>query len=634
MPKLLNRIGLARICCVAWLSVTAQAAEVRLSGVDGAAAENIRNTVDLIRVEDESLPRWQLDWLRRTAPDQVAEALKPFGYYQPSVNIEVVSSETPPVYQIDIDPGEPVRVRDLRLTAPADVSKQTPFAEWLENWPLAVDAILDQRAYAEAKAALERAAEAHGYFRFQWTQQRILISEDRLHADIELAFNAGQQAVFGELTLQRDDFAPRVMQRFIEIHAGDAYSQDLIDQLREDLSASGYYRNVSVREIIHRDRSPPVVDLATELELRPPNTYSATLGFGTDTGPRIQLGWQRHYLSSRGDSLDVGFGAQQANTEFVLRADYRLPRGNDAGEFWFADVTGLREEEDFRFIQTGLDEEVFPALNGSQRQTQWNVGLLNQRNRNSAWPLQERWFVSYVFDRFDALDRDQLDPEQQALLNNNPQLVDSLETEQSVVAVGASWDLRHIIGSGFGIEGTRAQLRLAGATSGFASDVSFAQVYLGVRHSQIFGERHKILLRGEIGYTAVETNDFTVSLDDRSLDLSITRLPERYRFKAGGDRSVRGYGFENLGNNRIGSNHLVTLSAEYEYRLSTDWSVAAFYDAGNAFNRFSNLKLVRGVGLGVRWYTALGPVRLDFAQALNEPGEGLRLHLTIGSPLL
>ena len=97
---------------------------------------------------------------------------------------------------------------------------------------------------------------------------------------------------------------------------------------------------------------------------------------------------------------------------------------------------------------------------------------------------------------------------------------------------------------------------------------------------------------------------------------------------------MRGYGFEQLSNNDVGSNNIITASAETEYRVLKSWSVAAFADIGNAFNDWQDPDLKRGVGVGIRWYSIIGEVRVDFAQALDFDGRPWRLHVTIGTPLL
>jgi translocation and assembly module TamA len=172
------------------------------------------------------------------------------------------------------------------------------------------------------------------------------------------------------------------------------------------------------------------------------------------------------------------------------------------------------------------------------------------------------------------------------------------------------------------------------ADEAWGSNREFIQAYLSSSWQRQFGERWKLLLRGEVGYTDADYREVEVELDDQLLQLSVTELPNLYRFKAGGSRSVRGYDFESLSNNNIGSNNIVTASAELEYLVRPRWSVAAFFDAGNAFNDWDDFELRKGAGVGVRWYSIAGAIRLDVAQGLDLEGEPWRLHFTIGTPLL
>ena len=98
--------------------------------------------------------------------------------------------------------------------------------------------------------------------------------------------------------------------------------------------------------------------------------------------------------------------------------------------------------------------------------------------------------------------------------------------------------------------------------------------------------------------------------------------------------SVRGYGFEQLSNNDVGSNHIISGSVEGEYRFLDTWSAALFFDIGNAFNDWDDPDLKRGAGFGIRWYSIAGEVRVDYAQAIDFEGRPWRLHITIGTPLL
>jgi hypothetical protein len=104
------------------------------------------------------------------------------------------------------------------------------------------------------------------------------------------------------------------------------------------------------------------------------------------------------------------------------------------------------------------------------------------------------------------------------------------------------------------------------------------------------------VLRAARPVSDANVQDFALDADGRLLQLSVTTLPNLFRFKAGGSRSVRGYDFESLSNNGIGSNNIVTASAEIEMKFRRDWSLAAFFDAGNAFNDWSDFELLKGAG--------------------------------------
>jgi translocation and assembly module TamA len=80
----------------------------------------------------------------------------------------------------------------------------------------------------------------------------------------------------------------------------------------------------------------------------------------------------------------------------------------------------------------------------------------------------------------------------------------------------------------------------------------------------------------------------------------------------------------------VGGKHLLTGSLELERALGKSWGVACFYDAGNAFNRLTDLQWAQGVGVGLRYYTAVGPFRLDLARRIGVYSDAYRLHISMG----
>ena len=610
---------------------------VTVSGVDGPVLSNVRAHLSLVQAEGlDEVSVWRLRQMAEEAPEEVRSALRPFGYYQPRINVrleEPASDDDTWQATVRVQPGDPVTIAAVDIELIGEGSNDPALIDWRKEWPLEPRDVLEHATYEAAWQTLDRLAERRGYFNARFEERRVVVDPDRGSADVHIRFDTGQRYRFGSFSSENTDFSDRLMDRLTIIEDGEPYNSARLDEQREALVRSQLFERVIVDPQRHPDDTR--VDLDYQLETRPPNSYRATAGFGTDTGPRIQLGWSRHYLSSRGNRLELGFGAQQQNAEFVLRGEYLHPRGNKPSDFLTLGGLLRQEQDDFRFSGEAERDEVFERFDGRREQAELRVGRIQERRPFArAGRLEERVFIEYLNESFDAFRENNLSAENEALLAANPELAPFLQTETDTLALGATWRLPNISGTGFFAQGQVVEARLLGASESLGSDVGFAQAYLAGRWHAIIGDRHKLILRAEVGYTDAETTELDLQLDGRQLDLSITELPERHRFQTGGDRTIRGYGFETLSTNRNGGNHIFGATAEYEFRVAGDWSVAAFYDIGNAFNDWSEPKLKRGVGAGVRWYSVIGPVQLDIAQALDDADQPWRIHFTIGTRLL
>ena len=115
-------------------------------------------------------------------------------------------------------------------------------------------------------------------------------------------------------------------------------------------------------------------------------------------------------------------------------------------------------------------------------------------------------------------------------------------------------------------------------------------------------------------------------------------LPPSERFFTGGDNTIRGYEFEELGpeddaGEVIGGTYLGIVSLEYEHPVTNTWSGAAFVDAGNSFGgEGSSTGIKLGIGVGVRWRSPVGPIRADLAHPVGG-NQTIRFHLRIGPDL-
>lgn len=253
--------------------------------------------------------------------------------------------------------------------------------------------------------------------------------------------------------------------------------------------------------------------------------------------------------------------------------------------------------------------------------------------RNGFEQLFETIYVQYLNEKRNFQPNVLVDPETQGFTASET-FNDLLENTSNTLAIGMDWDWPEIRGTGFETTGHHEKAWIFTSNDAWGSDIDFSQVYISSRWNFLATDRLKILLRAEAGYSNASSVSVNVPTNGPDVNVSVTDLPSLYRFKAGGSRSVRGYAFESLDNNGVGSNNILTASAEAEFRFLQDWSVAAFVDVGNAFNDWNSPQLKLGTGFGLRWYSVIGALSLDVAQGWALEGNPWRIHLTIGTTLL
>jgi translocation and assembly module TamA len=174
------------------------------------------------------------------------------------------------------------------------------------------------------------------------------------------------------------------------------------------------------------------------------------------------------------------------------------------------------------------------------------------------------------------------------------------------------------------LEGHRSSIQARGAVEGLVSDTNFAQIFGDTKW--VFGlwSGGRLLTRADAGFTLIDELD---------------TLPASVRFFTGGDTSVRGYGYKSLGptdvfGNVVGGENLLVGSIEFDQLFADEWSLAAFIDSGNAYDKFEDFNPATSVGVGIRWYSPLGPIRVDIAFPLEDDApDEYRLHIYLGPDL-
>ena len=599
-----------------------------MSGVGDPMRANVKALVEPFHVTGAGrLTPLRRERLRSDSEDKARTALRPYGYYRPVVTSRIESTgDRAWRLTVDVQTGPPVLVEAADVSVTGDGATLPGLADWQASWPLPPGNILDQTTWeTEKQRAIDIVAD-RGYLEAEFTRHRIALDLERNRADLELQLDSGPRAVMGEVRFHQDQVYPYILENVQRFRAGDPYDAWLLERFRVELWQVGYFSSADIVEDRHLDESPPRVDLDVQLQPRPPNTWQGAIGVGSDTGPRVQFSWNRHLLSRRGDSFSLATGWQDHNEEYFVRANYRVPRKEKRRQFWVADAMLKRENETAKIRDQANDETLFVLGDVDISDHSARLGRLRILNRERGLRQWSETFYAQFVNENVGFSRE-----------NEPILADGASffggTSRNL-SLGVEYEMPYVRGQGFEAVGDHLRSWLFASNEAWGSDDNFGQAYLSARWMGRAGERWKFLARGEVGYTDAQVNERRIVIDDTELLLSVTELPNFYRFKAGGSTSVRGYGFESLSDNNIGSNNIITASLEAEYRVLEKWSVATFFDIGNAFNDWSDARLKKGAGFGVRWYSIAGVVRVDLAQAIDLQDKPWSIHFTIGVSVL
>ncbi len=606
-----------------------------IRGLYSPLAENAQNSiVNLAASDSPRLGNRRLARLRQEAEQRIVASLRPFGYYQTSVTSSVIDTgEGPRTVVFEVERGRPIRITEVDLRVEGPGADQPAIEEWLEKWPLTKGSVLKQGDWETAKQQALDLLDYRGYIAARFTVHRIELDLEKNQATLRLALETGPRALMGAVRYEQNVVRDSLLQRLPRFEPGQPYDGLLLEKLRADLWRTGYFSTIEVVEDRQLQQDPPVVNLDARLVERNRNTWEGQVGVGSDTEARAQVNWTRHWLSERGDSLGMGLGWQQRDNQYLFRTNYRLPRQARTRSYWTAETLFRDENEDLVVSPVNQPDNLLKLASGDIETYQLKGGILNIRDiRNGYQQISETWFVQYLRENVNYALPEVLQSPGPG--SGNPAFRRLFSDDNSSVAVGVEWDWPFISGQGFGTVGHHQRAWLFTANDTWASNREFSQLYLSSRWNFMASERIKVLLRAELGYSDATVDEFDVDVAGETIRISLTELPNLYRFKAGGSQSVRGYAFDSLSDNGIGSNNIITFSAEAEYLFRENWSAAAFYDVGNAFNDWSEVDLKHGIGFGIRWYTIAGAIRLDFASGLDLPGDPWRIHFTLGVPLL
>ena len=494
------------------------------------------------------------------------------GYYQLTHEVSFSQDDNCWVLDIAVVPGEPALINtvNIDIQSGSDLFNQATSISLL-----APGDQLNHALYEQIKTNLSSRAVELGFFSARFVSSEISLDLEKNIADINISFDPGTHYRFGEISITPiEALSDTFIRRLVVLDEQGFYSSSALIELRNQLSDSQYFNDITVTPDIEALGSDEV-PIQVALQMLPQQVYSAGVGLTTDIGPRVRGDYANRYLNKNGHKASASAGISPLEQQLDL--SYVIPMRRPA-------IDKLR-----------LSAGVLRENNDTFDSTTSRLGLRYETiNR---WSWRQSWFGNLQNDRYTI--NDEFESSNLLILGNN--LTRTVADDALYPKKG--WRL-------FG--------QVQGASESLLSTETFGQLNVSAKAVQAFGPG-RFIARATVG--ATWTNN-------------LAGLPVSIQYFAGGDQSVRGYQYQSLGplnqdGEVTGGKHLLTAGIEYDFNILPNWKLAVFADSGNAFSDITDLQFKTGAGMGIRWLSPIGPVRVDVASALDNDNK-LRLHITMG----
>ncbi len=553
----------------------------------------LEQNLDLVRFRgNPRTDRDQLQRLVRAAPEQSRTLVATEGFYTPLVNVSMNDAATP-VVTVDVQPGQPTLVGDVQIDLEGfESTSEKPFDKdaLKAGWLLPKGAVFQQEAWETAKRSMLRAVVQTRYPRAQMTESEAVVDPENRVALLRLKLESGPEMRFGQLRIEGLRRYPEsIVRNLNQIQPGDYYDEAALPSYQAKLQDTGYFSSVEVSADLSAvlgeqmeaaeakneglpqpETMAPLPLLVRVIENKRKNA-SVGLGYSTNTGYRVSGAYDD--LSIFGLKMKSALTLEQKKQ--TARGDFYFPTTADG----YTDSFGAAVE------RKDIEGEITRTASIAGKRA-WGTPLLERS-------------ISIEF-------------------LTESKTVDGLPSTVSrslPLTYAVTW--RKLDNLVFPTKGYVLNATLGGALLPILTDEKFIRsTARGIMYRPL-SSKSTVILRAELGALASATK---------------VGVPATYLFRAGGDNSVRGYGYQELGvkegDATVGGRYLATASAEYQYWFRPTWGAAVFYDAGNAADSLGGIHPKSGYGVGARYKSPVGPINVDVAY--GHAVRKARLHFSLG----
>lgn len=532
--------------------------------------------------------------------DLIDQLLRSIGHYGGKIEVTVTppaAMKGPTRVKFSVDPGPLYRFESISVVAPPDAIGGDPSAKVLPLLGVKPgDAVDAARVNAGQDALALRIADA-GYPFPTIAKPEIVIDHASRSATLVQTIDLGRQGVFGTITIngETQGFTPEHVALLARFKPGTPYSEVKRDDLRRAMIQTTLFGTVAVRPVADGPMNADgaqIVDLIVTTEAAPTRTVAASGGYSTGQGIRFEGSWtHRNMFPPEGA---VTFRGVAAEREQVVGAEFR--RRN------------FRRRDQTLTGRIDISAEQQNAFDASSAV----IGAALTRESNTIW--QKPWTYSLGAEALVTRQKDRSAPDDP----NNTYFILAFPS-------AATWDRSDDL-----LNPTKG-FRLTGRVSPeftLRSGTNFNYVRVQVE-STVYQSFGNVVLAGRLHLGAIS-------------GATRGRIAPNRRFYAGGGGSVRGFDFQGVGpkdadGSPTGGNSLTEGAFEVRYRtmaFGQDVGFVGFVDVGQVYQsslpRFTDLKV--GAGVGVRYFTSFGPVRVDIATPITRsPGDPkIAFYVSIG----
>lgn len=518
----------------------------------------------------------QIDRRSRADADLLAELLRSRGYYDATVDPRIEPTQQILQVVLAVEAGrqytfQSVELPGLETAGPEAAALRKAFAVHVGDAVIAEDVI-------KAGTDLQVALGEQGFALAEIGQQQVEVDHQTMTASLVLPVQPGPVAHYGKISVSGSPpFSVRHIQTIARFAPGDPFKRSEINDLRRALIATGLVAVADVKVVPSTDRQTVNVDV--RLEPAPMRTVAGEFGYGTGEGVRAAASWQhRNFVNPEG-ALTVR-GVAGTNEQLV------------SAEFRRSNFMRRDQVLDLLALASNVDRDAYRAHTAQ-------LSALIERQSNIIW--RKKWTWSYGVDLIATDERGVFDD-----LNNK-------ETRTFLIAA-APVSLRYD-GSNDLLDPTKG-FRLGGR---FSPEISarggqFTYGRIQIDASAYHPVSDSVVVAGRVRLGTI--------LGAKAPEIAPSR-----RFYSGGGGSVRGYGYQQLGprdgfGDPTGGRGLAEFALEARVRLKAfggNFGVVPFIDGGTLTSDVTPDvgKWQLGSGLGVRYYSSFGPIRVDVGTPLN-----------------